>query len=61
MGTSLNYKMIEILVDYKLNISETADRSAPIPAAETDDSQMVNPRRSLEEEYLDYEAQVKKK
>lgn len=43
-----------------LIFSKTADSSALSPGSEIDDSQLVNPRRNLEEEYLDYEAKVNK-
>lgn len=49
---------IDRIGKYVENLKSLTDGSAPIPAAETDDSQMVNPRRSLEEEYLDYEAKI---
>ncbi|KAG6420333.1 hypothetical protein SASPL_116857 [Salvia splendens] len=40
------------------NISETGDSSELTPGTETGDSQLVNPRRNLEDEYLDYEAKI---
>ncbi|KAG6393470.1 hypothetical protein SASPL_147712 [Salvia splendens] len=46
------------LATYEPNISETADSSEPAPRLETDDSQLVSPKRNLEEEYLDYEAKI---
>ncbi|KAG6382840.1 hypothetical protein SASPL_157440 [Salvia splendens] len=46
------------LATYEPNISETAYSSEPSPGLETNESQLVSPKRNLEEEYLDYEAKI---
>lgn len=47
------------LTQVHINLSELLDRLARSADIGKDDSQILNPKRSLEEEYLDYEAKVK--
>ncbi|KAH6827243.1 structural maintenance of chromosomes protein [Perilla frutescens var. hirtella] len=48
---------IDRIGKYVENLKSLGDGSSPT-GPETDDSQMVNPKRNLEEEYLDYEAKI---
>ncbi|KAL1535611.1 ELKS/Rab6-interacting/CAST family member 1-like [Salvia divinorum] len=49
---------IDRIGKYVENLKCLTDGSEPAPGSETDDSQLVSPKRNLEEEYLDYEAKI---
>ncbi|KAL8551978.1 hypothetical protein ACS0TY_000871 [Phlomoides rotata] len=49
---------IDRIAKYVHNLKSLNDGSAPSAEVETNDSEILNPRRSLEEEYLDYEAKI---
>ncbi|XP_042028807.1 myosin-10-like [Salvia splendens] len=49
---------IDRIGKYVENLKCLTDGSEPAPRLETDDSQLVSPKRNLEEEYLDYEAKI---
>ncbi|XP_042062824.1 myosin-10-like [Salvia splendens] len=49
---------IDRIGKYVENLKSMSDGSELTPGTETGDSQLVNPRRNLEDEYLDYEAKI---
>lgn len=49
---------IDRIAKYVENLKTLTQGSALTPDAEMDNSKMLNPRRNLEEEYLDYEARI---
>ncbi|KAI3458705.1 hypothetical protein Pfo_015368 [Paulownia fortunei] len=49
---------IDRIGKYVENLKSLSEGLAPTSEVETDDSQILNPRRNLEEEYLDYEAKI---
>ncbi|XP_042045519.1 myosin-10-like [Salvia splendens] len=49
---------IDRIGKYVENLKCLTDGSEPSPGLETNESQLVSPKRNLEEEYLDYEAKI---